>query len=109
MGDLTSVSQHETYKVNIHDGSQATISRVCLDKITSTFPTYSVQGRVINDIISAYQKERGGVKILPIIPNSVGGKTDFVIGIKFLRYHPKFIFHLPSCLPIYESVFQIAD
>ena len=42
VGGLTSVSQHGIYKVNIplHDGTQATMSRVYLDKTTSTFSTY---------------------------------------------------------------------
>lgn len=32
-----------------------------------------------------------------------------MIGIKYLRYHPKLIFQLPSGLAIYQSMFQNAD
>ena len=32
-----------------------------------------------------------------------------MIGIKYLRYHPRAIFQLPSGLTIYESVFENAD
>ena len=72
------LSQHGTNKVNIplHDGSQATTTGVCIDKITSTFPTYPLHGWVINDIINAYQKTGGDVKILPTIAKSVGAEID---------------------------------
>ena len=43
------------------------------------------------------------------MPKSVGGETDFMIGIKYLRYYLKMIFLLPSGLTIYESVFENAD
>ena len=110
MGGLTSASQHGIYKVKIplHDVSQARMAGVCLDKITSTFPTYPLQGRVISDI-NAYQKAVGDVKTLPAIPKFVGGEIDFMTGIKYLRYHPKVIFQLPSGLTIYKSVFENAD
>ena len=32
-----------------------------------------------------------------------------MIGIKYLRYHPEFIFQLPSGLTIYKSYFENAD
>ena len=46
VGGLTSKSQHGIYKVNIllRNGNQVTMSGVCIDKITSTFPTYPLQG-----------------------------------------------------------------
>ena len=111
VGGLTSLSQHGIYKVKIplHDGSQATMSGVCLDNITSTFPTYPLQGQVINDIIKAYKRAGGNAKDLPITSKYVGGDIDFMIGIKYLRYHPRAIFQLPSGLTIYESVFENAD
>ena len=36
----------------------------------------------------------------------MGGETDFMIGIKYLKYFPKEAFKLPSGLTIYESFFQ---
>ena len=39
----------------------------------------------------------------------VGGDTDFMIGIKYLRYYPQVIFQLPSGLTIYKSLFRNPD
>ena len=82
---------------------------ICLDNITSKFPLYPLQGKVLNDITKAYQDAGGDARTLPKIPKSVGGEIDFIIGIKYLRYYPKMIFQLPSGLTIYESVFENAD
>ena len=38
-----------------------------------------------------------------------GGKIDFIIGMKYFRYHPQKIFQMPSGLTIYESVFKNPD
>ena len=109
VGGVTSVSQHEIYKINLplYDGSQATMSGVYCDNITSKFPLYPIEGKVLNDINKAYKG--GDARSLPKIPKSVGGKKDFMIGIKYLRYYPKMIFQLPSGLTICESVFENAD
>ena len=113
VGSLTSASQDGINKFNIplHAGSQAKMSGEFLDKTASTFPTYFLQGRVIIDIINAYQKAEGDVKSLPTISKSVEGKIDFMIGIKHLSpiYQPKAIFQLPSVLTMLESVFENAD
>ena len=82
---------------------------ICLDNITSKFPLYPLQGKVLNDITKAYKDAGGDARTLPKIPKSVGGEIDFIIGIKYLRYYPKMIFQLPSGLTIYESVFENAD
>ena len=39
----------------------------------------------------------------------MGEEIDFMIGIKYLRLHPKVIIQLPSGLTIYKSVFENAD
>ena len=38
------------------------------------------------------------MKNLPKLPRYIGGNTDFMIGIKYLRYYPEKIFQLPSGL-----------
>ena len=58
------------------------------------------------DINRAYKKNFKG---LPKLPVSVGGQTDFMIGIKYLKYFPKEVFKLPSGLTIFESPFANAD
>ena len=47
--------------------------------------------------------------ILPKLPSSVGADVHLMIGVKYLRYHPRIIFQLPSGLAIHESVFVNAD
>ena len=85
------------------------MSGVCLDNITSNFPLYPLQGKVLNDIIKAYKDAVVDARTLPKIPKLVGGEIDFMIGIKYLKYYPKMIFQLLSGLTIYESVFENAD
>ena len=111
VGGVISVSQHRIYKVNLplYDESHATMLGVCLDNITSKFLLYPVQGKVLNGITKAYKYAGGDPTTLPKIPKSVGGETDFMIDIKYLRYYPKMIFQLPSGLTIYESVFENAN
>jgi len=54
-------------------------------------------------------RDGGNSTDLPILPQSVVGDVDFMVGIKYLRYHPKPIFQLPSGLTIYESIFKNPD
>ena len=53
------MSQHGIYKVNLllYDVNQATMSEVCLDKITMTSPLYPIQAEVFNDIIKTYKDQ----------------------------------------------------
>ena len=110
VGDNKSVCQHGIYKVRLplHDGRDVNISGLCLDKVTSEFPTYNLQ-QVQKDIHKAYQRNKMHKKTLPKLPNAVGGQTDLMIGIKYLKYFPKEIFQLPSGLTIYESAFANVD
>ena len=62
-----------------------------------------MRGRVEDDIKKAYKISGGNLKELPKLPKSVGGHTDFMIGIKYLRYYPEKVFQLPSGLSIYRS------
>ena len=105
------VCEHGICKVKIlmFNGKEANINGICLDKITHEFPKYELQ-EVGKDIQKEYEKGRFTSKNkLPKLPRSVGGNTDFMIDIKYLKYYPKEIFHLPSGLTIYESVFSNAD
>ena len=63
----------------------------------------------MQDIISSYKNTGGSPSDLPKVPVSVGGNTDFMIGIKYLRHHPKLIDQLPSGLSIYESMLKNSD
>ena len=112
VGDLTTKSDHGIYQVKmpLHNGENATMSGVCLEKITATFPSYPLQGEVEQDLIQAFKETKKRIsKQLPKLPKFVGGDTDFMIGIRYLRYYPEKIFKLPAGLAIYESKFKNID
>ena len=62
----------------------------------------------MKDIQQAYTTS-GSTSMLPKPAATVGGDVHLMIGMKFIRYHPKLIYQLPSGLAIYESVFNNAD
>ena len=64
---------------------------------------------VERDIHSAYLATGQNPENLPKLPSHVGGKTDLMIGIKYLKYFPKAVYELPSGLTIYECVFANPD
>ena len=57
-----------------------------------SFPTYPLQGKVMEDIVSAYQQSGGNLKDLPKITQTVEVTQIFLIGIKYLQYYPQMIF-----------------
>ena len=101
---------HGIYRIQIpvRGGYEAQISGTCMDKITEKFPMYPLDGRVEQDIKTAYINA-GGKGKLPSLEPEVGGETDFMFGGAYLRYFPKEVFRLPSGLTIYESVFENAS
>ena len=111
VGDVTTSIKTNVYAVTIptFDGFEATLTGISLDKITSTFPTYHLNSQVEQDIHNAFKSEGGDPSTLPKLPPTIGGDVDFMIGIKYLRYHPKLIFQMPSGLSIYQSVFRNKD
>ena len=111
VGCIQTESPYGIYQIKLPliNGSEATLSGVCLKKITNDFPVYPLQGKVKEDIEKYYQQTGGNPSDLPIVPKTVGGSVDIMIGIKYLRYHPKLKFQLPSGLTIYESMFRNAD
>ena len=62
-----------------------------------------------NDIKAAFKKSGRDPNDLPKLSKSVGGEIDFMIGVKYLRYHPERVFQLPSGLTIYRSTFMNGD
>jgi len=110
VGDQKTISEHGIYQVRVpmHDGNDINISGLCLDKVTAEFPKYDIR-QVEQDIHSAYRATGQDPQSLPRLPSHVGGGTDFMIGIKYLKYFPKAVYQLPSGLTIYESVFANPD
>ena len=91
------------------NGDEVQMSVVCLNQITSAFPEYPIKGKVEDDIHKAFVSEGGKPNFLPKLQETVGGEVDFMIGIKYRRYHPSKVFQLPSGLTIYRSFFRNAD
>jgi len=111
VGDVTSQSNNGIYTVNLPlaNGKDAAMTGVCLDKLTHEYPIYKLNGDVIKDLHNGFKQIGGDPKKLPTVSAQVGGSVDFMIGIQYLRYHPKFVFQLPSGLTIFESHFKSAD
>ena len=93
-------------KLPLHNGRQISLSGVCLEKITSRMPEYPIQEDA-QDIQRSYSKS-GGSNKLPNLPSSIGGEVDLMVGVKYLRYHPKLVYQLSSGLALYESPFNDA-
>jgi len=77
------------------------MSGVCLDNITSPFPIYQLS-EAEKDVLA----DAGPGLKLPKLPKTAGGRVDMMIGIKYLRYHPKFIFQTNAGLSIFKSYFR---
>ena len=111
VGGISTESPHGLYTVRLpmFNGDEVQMSGVCLNQITSAFPEYSIKGKVEDDIHKAFVSEGGKPDCLPKLQETVGGEVDFMIRIKYLRYHPSKGFQLPSGLTIYRSFFRNAD
>ena len=107
IGGATTSSNHGVYTVNIPlaNGQLATMTGVCLDKLTQTFPTYQL-GEAESTIRQAFH---GDPSYLPKLPKSVGGDVDMMIGMEYFQFHPHIIFKMANGLSIFESVFNGAD
>ena len=110
VNEKKSMSQHGKYKLELplHDGEPAKITGLCLDKITSTFPTYPLS-EVEKDIHAAYKEAGKNPRSLPKLAESVGGDTHIMIGSLFNKYFPEELFRLPNGLSVYRSFFKNPD
>ena len=110
VGDNKSVCPHGLYKINIPlvSGKDINMNGICLDTVTNEFPIYPLK-EVENEIHRSYVTKGMNPKLLPKLPHSVGGQTDIMIGIQYLKYYPKRIFSLPNGLTIYKSQFVSSD
>ena len=75
------------------------MSGISLDDVTKEFPVYPLS-KVTEDIRKAYKLIGGDPRHLPKLPHHVGGGTDLMIGVKYLKYFPERIFQLPNGLTI---------
>jgi len=107
VGNLKTESKHGVYQIRLplNNGRDAVLAGVCLEQITNTFPVYPINGEIQKDILHGFVKNGGNEQNLPKLPDSIGGDVDFLIGLKYLRYHPEPVFSLPSGLTIFKSPF----
>ena len=107
VGDIESVCPYGRFQITLtlHDGSQAKLSGICLDKITHTFDSVSLK-EAEKDLRENFD---GNPDDLPRLLDFVGGDTDIMIGIKNYKYFPMEIFRMPSGLAIFESQFLNVD
>ncbi len=111
VSDTKIEAPHGEWKVKLplYNGKNVTMEGVCLDSITGEIPMFNLNGEVLKDITDGYMKNGGDPTKLPTLAKAVGGQVDFMIGSKYLKYHPKILYQLPSGLTIYESVFINSD
>ena len=109
VGDQKSSCDDGVYSIclPLHDGSNVTLTGLCLSKVTSKFPVYDL-GTAGEDLKNRC-RQSGGQKLVnrfPRLPCKVGGDTDILIGIKYARYLPKEVFECKDGFGIYESAFK---
>ena len=104
----TEVKSNQVKPPSFND-SGSTFSRACLDQITVQFPQYPLNEIVEEYIAAGYKRQRNNPTDLPQLQKYVGGDTDFMLGIKYLRYYPEKLFQLPSGLTIHISCLKNAD
>ena len=88
VGDVKTVSPHGVYKVDIllHNGKSDVMRGVCLNQFASKFSMYPLHDQVQKDIIKNYKLASKDPKSLPRLPDFVGGETDLMVGVKYLKY-----------------------
>ena len=89
VGNQKSVSKHGIYSVKLPLIDGGMISGICLDRITIEFPIYPLKGDVEECIHKSYRLRGLNVEDLTNLPLQVGGETDLMIGIQYLKYYPE--------------------
>ena len=110
VGCQNAVSNEGEYavKLPIHDGSLVKFRGVSLEIVTGTMPPYPV-GEAFKSIAEDYVAQGGDISDLPVVPDTVGGETDFLIGIQYNYFQPRMIHIMTTGLAIYISPFVGVD
>ena len=89
VGDNKTSCKHGLFSVKLplFNGREVNLSGVCLDKITSEFPNYPLK-EVEKDIRKAFRfaSNKNDPRKPPKLSHSVGGDTDLMTGIQYLKY-----------------------
>ena len=109
VGDIKTICAHGRYQITLplYDGKEIKLTGMCLEKLTSTFPTFLL-GEAEKDLIKTFVPVEN-CKKLPKLPKYVGGDTDIMIGVQYLKYFPKTVYEMDNGLQILESPFENSD
>ncbi|XP_066926194.1 uncharacterized protein [Clytia hemisphaerica] len=107
VGKKSTSAEHGIYRVQLPlvSGETAILRGTCLTDITGEFPQFPLK-EAEKDLCFAAGPL---AKTFPKVPSHIGGNVDFMIGMKYLKYHPKPIFQIPTGLTIFKSIFRGAD
>ena len=110
VGDNIAVSVNGIKVTLPFEYTREAMCETCLDTVTAAFPVYDLSG-VEPEACKICLKDKGEslANTLPNFPPSIGGATDIMVGVKYLKYFPKAIYRLPSGLTVFESVFVSMD
>ena len=99
----------EQFRLELDTGKQkATITALRMARVTTTFPIYPLT-EAWEELSAASSKGKKKV-IIPTADASVGGApVDIIMGIKYHKYYPEFVFGLPSGLSVYKAKFKSAS
>ncbi len=111
VGGVGVQSPYGAYEITLPlaNGRKAVMSGLVIEQITNEFPSYVLDTTVQQDIVAEFVRRGGNPKDLPQLLNSIGGRVDVMIGVKYLRYFPKEVFMLLSGLTMYCSPFVSVD
>ena len=111
IGDLKTVSYYGRWRITIplSNGRQMmALTGQCLEKITGRFVDFPLD-KVGDDFRKSYQVAGQNPASLPRLPKSVGGETDIMIGIQYLKYWPRVVHQLENGCTLYRYQFNSSD
>ena len=110
IGDLKTVSHYGRWRITIplSNGRQMALTGQCLEKITGRFIDFPLD-KVGEDFQTSCQNAGQNPESLPRLPKSVGGDTDIMIGIQYLKYWPRYVHQLENGCTLYRSQFESSD
>ena len=106
IGDLKTVSNYGRWRISIPliNGNQAYLTGQCLEKITGRFDDVLLE-KAGEDFRVVYEAAGYDLNNFPKLPVSVGGDTDILLGIQYMKYWPRQVYQLPNGCTLYESQF----
>ena len=105
VGNSMIKTNHGIFQVQLplFNGADAVFNEVHVGQITLKFPHYPLKGKVQDDNLNSCKQHGGNPTALPKLPQFVGGHTDLMLEIKYIRYYPEKVFQFPSGLTTYVA------